>query len=1014
MCALAVCPRPSRLVPAVVLVAALAPAARAADSPGVPAAPAAVRSMGQPPRWKPYVAGSFTWNREAHRTGGVGVLGIHKDLMNPMVGAFGLSGEGYLGGAGGDWDGGARLFLTSRLLFLNVGVDYNARDEEADFILAFTPYFRRGGLFGTGGNFRIEWIPGRNNSFNFGFQLPLEPHMGRTRAVATRAPLPKPPVPPPAPALSPEASEALATLRYEALWLFSHADVFNDDDAETYEEAMAGFRADLEDAHDAFRRTDARHPTGHSYAAEKRHYDEAFDQAFAAAVGGAAGPQVSDRAREALLDDVLLPYNRLIGRYKDPDDLRGLAAKARVRLAGALDARDGLDGTRRAAALAVFDEVLDIVEAGRRIEERHWGGDERKVWLPLPLALREEDYDTQAGLDAVIERALGRPFTGGNAIFPTNSTRFLLELLRSIEAAEDYHVLWIHDYTGFTDGKPDPVAHRVTVEGYLRTLARRVRGFDSTGRLPYFLIFQTQWFYEANGNRLFLSLLEDPLRHQLDLGEGFEEMEEAVRAAQDELRRAVAESTALQRLARERGEGVVRDLVKVHVNVTLPADLSFRSPGLVGFVPFVPDTVMLDHRKLFFYDVTEEDPRRGAAAFTGTGVGATYMSPTWEDRGILVSGPSLVGLKDAARQLLLSQGFGKEEIPAPLQPKPKASNYDALVAGLEAEGHRARGINVHNEPGYAYKETTLLQSLLYTLAPPDTMIVAPDSIWANPLWAGQLAEAALRGCHVYVIAASLDNSAAAAAPVMARTRELFARLLETSRVLGDEIAEAGGHLRVGFYTRAAPAGDTLAKIQEAAEGFRKHPFLLDEFPLPAETVSLLEDEAAALEAAGYESAVLATGGREGRPKMHRKTQLFATRRALRALADDPRALESLRRQLDARAEATADPSSVLEEKTPLGSKNVLLQMARDEPPPGARDGLYYYTAGSKNQDPRSAFLDGETEYVVSGPSALWLYSDFMFLMAATTWVEDPAEIDELVPVTDEKDRHLGRLVRKLI
>ena len=883
-----------------------------------------------------------------------------------------------------------------------------------DFILAFTPYFRRGGLFGIGGSFRIEWIPGRNNSFNFGFQLPLEPHMGRTRPVATRVPLPKPPAPPPAPTLSPGASEALATLRYEALWLFSHADIFNDDDAETYDEAMTQFRSDLGDAHEAFNLTDARHPTGHSYASEMRHYDEALDRAFAAAVGEAAGRQVADRAREALLDEVLLPYNRLIGRYKEPDDLRGLAAKARVRLAAALDAEGGLDEAPRATALAVFDKVLDTVEAGRRIEERHWGGDERKVWLPLQLALRAEEYDTQSELDAVIERALGRPFTGGNAIFPTNSTRFLLELLRSIEAAEDYHVLWIHDYTGLTNGNPDPVAHRVTVEGYLRALTRRVRAFDATGRLPYFLIFQTQWFYEMNGNRLFLSLLEDPLRHELKLGKGFEEMEEAVREAQAELRRAVAESTALQGLARERGEGAVRDLVKVHVSVTLPADLSFRSPGLVGFVPFVPDTVMLDHRKLFFYDVTEADPRRGAACFTGTGVGATYMSPTWEDRGLLVSGPSLLGLKDAARQLLLSQGFASDEIPAPLRPKPRAPDYDALVSELEAEGHRARGINVHNEPGYAYKETTLLQSLLYTLAPPDTMIVVPDSIWANPLWAAQLAEAALRGCHVYVVAASLDNSAAAERPVMARTRELFARLLETSQVLADEIAAAGGHLRVGFYTRQAPTGDTLAKIREAAAGFRKHPFLLEEFPLPAETVRLLEDEAAALEASGYESAVLATGGREGRPKMHRKTQLFATRKALRALADHPLALESLRHQLDARAEVTADPDSVLDEKTPLGSRNELLRLARDEPPPGTDGALYYYTAGSKNQDPRSAFLDGETEYVVAGPSALWLYSDFMFLMAATTWVEDRAEIDELVPVTDEKDRHLGRLIQKLI
>ena len=52
--------------------------------------------------------------------------------------------------------------------------------------------------------------------------------------------------------------------------------------------------------------------------------------------------------------------------------------------------------------------------------------------------------------------------------------------------------------------------------------------------------------------------------------------------------------------------------------------------------------------------------------------------------------------------------------------------------------------------------------------------------------------------------------------------------------------------------------------------------------------------------------------------------------------------------------------------------------------------------------------------MVAGPSALWLYSDFMFLMAATTWVESLEEIDALVPVTGERDRSLGRLIQKLL
>ena len=89
--------------------------------------PRAVKSMGQPPLMKPYVAGTVTWSRDGeNRTGGVGIAGLYKDLGLPLSGAFGLSVEGYLGGSGGNWDRGARLFATSRLFSLNLGVDWNA------------------------------------------------------------------------------------------------------------------------------------------------------------------------------------------------------------------------------------------------------------------------------------------------------------------------------------------------------------------------------------------------------------------------------------------------------------------------------------------------------------------------------------------------------------------------------------------------------------------------------------------------------------------------------------------------------------------------------------------------------------------------------------------------------------------------------------------------------------------------------------------------------------------------
>ena len=990
-----------------------APLTLAQVQPPAPLPPERVKSMGQPPLIKPYLSGQFTWNGKTDESGGAGIVGLYKDLVLPVSGALGVSAEGYLGGSGGNWDGGGRLFLTSRLLFLNLGVDYNAQMERADFIVGFNPYFRRGGLFGTGGNFRIEWIPTRGQSFNVGFQIPLEPHMGKTRARRTHVELPK------GPAVSsstlPEASfDALEDLRHAGRWLIVNTNLFSDEDNASYSKAMEAFRGRLQEMRARFVATDEDHPEGHTYIQESRHYHEAIDRAFVAAVGAERGRGVADLAREILLDEVLLPYDRLLGQFKDPDTVLGLGAQGRLRLGQALDTRGGFSADQRAAALGTWDRLLDLVEMGRQLIQTHWDGDTRKVWLPLSLAVRNEDHDSQDDLAALIERTLGRPFEPGNTVLPTVAWRFQVELVRSIRAARDYHVLWIHDYAGWVNGEPDPIAHRVSVE-YLKTLAERVREYDTTGRMPTFMIFHTQFFYEGSRSRLFLSLLEDPMHHELKLGQRHETMEREVREAQEDLRQAVAGSERLQAEARRNGgDGWIRDVIKVHVSVTFPADLSFRTPKVVQFLPFAPDSIMLDHRKLFFYDVTEEDPRRGEACFTGTGVGSEYAGPTWDDRGILVSGPALLELKDAARRLLRSQGYGDDEIPRGLRPKPHPADYDALVRELEDDGRTALGLNVHNEVGFGPKENTVAQAILYTMAPADTIIVAPDSIWGSPLWAGQLVGASLRGCHVYAVAPSQDNAPAAGLPVLARAREIFGRMLEASQVLGKEIAREGGHLRVGLYVRASESGDGLATIREMSQRLKENPWLVTEFPMPPNLPSFLDEMGDELEAEGFTPQFIAKGTREGRPKMHRKTQLFVSRRALQAIAEWPALLDALRRHIDEVTKGQADPRSLLEEGSPLGPAGPVLSTLIEDPPPGAEDALYFLTVGSKNQDTRSAMLDGENSFVVAGPWSLVYYPDFMALMADTLWIEEQEQLDELISIEETKAFRLGRLIRGVI
>ena len=88
---------------------------------------------------------------------------------------------------------------------------------------------------------------------------------------------------------------------------------------------------------------------------------------------------------------------------------------------------------------------------------------------------------------------------------------------------------------------------------------------------------------------------------------------------------------------------------------------------------------MRDHRKIVFYDITEEDPYWGEALDTGTGIGEHDTGPQWEDWAILAQGPAVLTLKEQARRLLRSQGISRGRDPFQLRPRPRPSNYDVLV-----------------------------------------------------------------------------------------------------------------------------------------------------------------------------------------------------------------------------------------------------------------------------------------------------------------------------------------------
>ncbi len=788
-------------------------------------------------------------------------------------------------------------------------------------------------------------------------------------------------------------------------------------------------RAEMRDFKSQISQTDPLRPRGVRMDDEVRILHDQLDLAFGLAAGASpaearsTGAPLAAMAREVVLDEVIYPYDRLFGQYKKPEELWGLAARARERFSSKLAASTA-SGARADAVRLVFDDYVRVIE-----ELRDWGlpritGDSRVMWIPLQLALRPEQHDSQQELDKVLSRAQRTPLVPGNNVFYWNGQQWQLTLHRSILAARDYHVLWLHDFDGVDHGgDADVISYFITVDGYLKALTERVREFDSSGSIPAYMILVDLNYWEGNKGRLYTDVLQDPLHARPSLPkqevEANRRMQEGVERALVALREAVAGSKRLQQEASRRGQGWLRKYVSVHLNVMNPADFSYRTNRLIGYLPIAPDTIVRDHRKIIFYDVTELDPGKGASIYGGVGVGEQYASATWEDRSTRLSGPAALSVKDAARRYLKANGVRDEDIPPPLRPLPKPADYDDRVKQLEARGWTATAMEVHNDRGFAEKDASVASAVLYTLMPPGSLIVVPDSIWTHELWAAQLLGAALRGCHVYVIAPAQQNAPSAGFPQLSRTREIWSRFIEARKILGPEIEARGGSLRVGLYTRAAGVDDLEAHLGEMHRTYERYPFLKQDFPFPEEFYARVGKAQELLAAAGYVPADdrLPEDARARSPKMHRKTQLFITGDALAAIVRDTRTQDVIVNQTRfiSRQGIVFEAEELAKARIDLGAIfRPYLDVIRDLPAPVREKAVMYMTVGSLNKDARGMMTDGEVLQVTAGAWAMWAVADMWILTGSTTWIESQEELDQLLPPYSQLQRRIGRWVRKVI
>jgi hypothetical protein len=311
--------------------------------------------------------------------------------------------------------------------------------------------------------------------------------------------------PPPHRATDPALTAALDSLRVSAEWIRRLVAPFLDQDGRNANVALArttGYVTEL--------RT---HLAVRSVEQEVRAFHTQLERIFTLASGTpSAGHELSRRCREIVLEEILLPYNRMLGRKKRKDTLHAFSVAARGRFSRWVAATGEIPTGRGEPVLFAFQRLTEFREAVRRRAAGEWD-DPRPVWLPLQYALLPEDYDEQAELDALLERATTVSFTDHNRLSYVANLHFHWELLRMIRETRAYHVLWIHDFpqrlrTRHSTGRRS----RRWWTGISRRWPNASRPTTRPVPLPSYFIFLDQHYYEQRKSRVLMRVLEDPLR----------------------------------------------------------------------------------------------------------------------------------------------------------------------------------------------------------------------------------------------------------------------------------------------------------------------------------------------------------------------------------------------------------------------------------------------------------------------------------------------------------------------
>jgi len=949
-------------------------------------------SMGQPSRHRIQLGmlSGYSWEEDnvVNRL----YLSDHTVLSVPQMGGVNVTVETGLQVGKNTIGGTATLYAT--LFGLQNGVEYDTRRNKFLYRLAVDIVAKRGGLSGFGNRLRLEYVPG-TKTVHVGLTINSpwkryrhnRPRLSYVRL--TRNKSSHKPVIPESQFLRELLGQIQQSLkRIDELLtprlvydIDSHRQVkkFNRN-VEVLQELTSG--------------------NGNGFLAEDSIYHKTLRDVFTFISEGdeKTGNKLAELSEIAILEDLVVPFNRLFGQRKRPFDLCQFKTAAMKRFESSISNIFSEQNTdKQDAAMMIFEHTITAIQ---KVAERHndrWD-EARLVWLPLNYGLQPEQYDSQEEVEQIVGLVTGRTISNANSIQYLHNDRYYHELENMVRETEYYHVLHIHDVCGKRIGITDEISWRFAINGYIESFINAIEEIDSGERklLPQFMIFLDQFYYEKNKSKTVISFLEklyEPGKLKID----DDSLKDQVKQAHYRLRKAIENSSTFS----TKPDSTLKKLFRVHINITNTFDPVYSE-----------DAIARDHRKLTFRDVFEDDPAMGVAIFTGMGVGSLYVGSCWDDRSLMVRGSELVHLKDETRLLFLSQGYDPDEIPYYLQPRQFPTDYKQRCEKLRNSGWTTSLMHLMNFTGYGSKQATIIKAVMYNLALPGSVLVIPDSIWASDYWASMLFAASLRGCHVYAIAPDRAHAPSSAGITLETIRKTLKSLLKLSNEFAEEIDKSGGTLKIGFYRRNSDVFDIKLRLEEFLTGIQNDSTYADLNLIQPSFIESIEEELRKPEMSEIQISHLISSQSDCYPKLHFKMQYFMNKSALSVLGKEEWA-DIIHSYFDIRRKEVTSSSVVRPGLTPNIVKPLLVHLDGDEyyKP---KDPIFTMLIGSHNQDRRSMILDGEAIVMISGYESLIGFIDFALLMGSTDWINDFETIDKEFPRQAGIIRAVIRLIKNLI